>query len=181
MYWLGIVDQRLAWFTGKSSFFQVVWSSFLNSAFVSISLFLPAILIWPSWCVFPPVPPAEDAHILTHPPHSFFTSLTSFSQEPLKIIAVHWEALLIWSRPAQGESELYFLQNTDQRGKKGHILKGLLRPICVRFFLFLPFCVLVQFFLFFLHFVLPVFSCHSDFWLCSFSNVSAFSEYYDQF
>ncbi|KAI4825857.1 hypothetical protein KUCAC02_021522, partial [Chaenocephalus aceratus] len=52
----------------------------------------------------------KDAHILTHPPHSFFTSLTSFSQEPLKIIAVHWEALLIWSRPAQGEISCVWCQ-----------------------------------------------------------------------
>lgn len=146
----------------KSSFFpdffdlQCEYSFCLNQ-----SLLLPTRLILPIWRIFPCA--AEDAYILAHLPPLF--SL----QEPLKNNRCALGALLIWSHCAQGKSELYFLQNTDQRGKKWPCFRRLFTSnLCLlSFFLhFLLFCVLVHFYLFFLHFVLSVFtSCLSVFFL----------------
>lgn len=136
-------------------------------------------------CVFPCA--AEDAYILlVHPPP---LSLPSPLQEPLKNNSRALGTLLIWSRRAQGKSELYFLQNTDQRGKHWLCFRGAFHIQFVSCFLFffsspfLLFCLLVHFCLFFPPLCSACLSCQSSFsvYVVSFSIRRSPSAYSDQF
>lgn len=80
----------------------------------------------------------------TRPPPSFSSSLFSSLQEPLKNNSCALGALLIWSRRAQGKSELYFLQNTDQRGKNWPCFRGPFTSNLCLFSFFLPLSVVLS-------------------------------------
>lgn len=117
----------------------------LNQGFV-----LPAKLILPIFSCVLRILQHWGRH--THPPPFTFSLLFLSSAEPLKNNSRALGALLIWSRHAQGKSELYFLQNTDQRGKNWPCFRGLFTSnLCLFSFcvIFLLFCRLVLLCLFF--------------------------------
>lgn len=87
-------------------------------------------------CVFPCA--AEDACIHSHPPPSFFPPLFPSLQEPLKSNGCTQSTLCC----AQGKSELYFLQNTNQRGKHWPCYRGLFTFNFCLFSFSSPFAVL---------------------------------------
>lgn len=102
----------------------------------------------------------ETKHRGRHAPSSLLLFLPFLSlQEPLKNNSCALGALLIWSRRAQGKKwALFSPKYRPKREKNGHVLEVLSHPICgcfLFFFLFLLFCLLVHFCLFFLHLVLP--------------------------
>lgn len=87
-------------------------------------------------------PPDTKTHMDRSP--SFLASLFPSFQEPLKNNSRALGALLIWSRRAgeKKKSELYFLQNTDQRGRNWPCFGG---PFTSNLCLFSSFSLLLQF------------------------------------
>lgn len=115
------------------------------------SLLLPSTLILSLWRVFSA---AEDtAQGKTHAPSSLVLSSLFFSpcRSLWKIIGVHWEHYWFGIAVLKEKSELYFLQNTDQRGRNWQCFRGPFTSnlwLFSFFFLFLLFCLLVYFCLF---------------------------------